>query len=269
MSDQMNFNNMNQIKHENPIVYKYLSRNNGLRVLLKKTLKFSRPYEFNDPFDCYEELIKFDLTQEFINEHIRKGILVLDEYQKSLSNEELLQQLQKEVYTFENDDVTGVFKNLFDKIRISCFSKTYNDILMWSHYGDKHEGICIGFNYQGLRKTFGFLPVNVEYKCKFDKVDYCNDELRAQKYFISTKSSHWEYEQEVRLMTRFEDAPGLTETGIMPIHPNSISEIVLGCNCAVRIDTFRQRIEKYGFKDVKIIKLVKSKNSFGFNETAI
>ncbi len=40
----MNFIDINQIGHENPIVYKYLSTKNGLKVLFKKKLKFSTPY---------------------------------------------------------------------------------------------------------------------------------------------------------------------------------------------------------------------------------
>src|SRR6516165_6791682 len=27
-----------------------------------------------------------------------------------------------------------------------CFSKSWNNILMWSHYADKHRGICLGFD---------------------------------------------------------------------------------------------------------------------------
>jgi hypothetical protein len=27
-----------------------------------------------------------------------------------------------------------------------CFSRTSSNILMWSHYGDNHKGICLGFD---------------------------------------------------------------------------------------------------------------------------
>src|SRR5580700_1933129 len=27
-----------------------------------------------------------------------------------------------------------------------CFSRSWSNILMWSHYGDRHKGICLGFD---------------------------------------------------------------------------------------------------------------------------
>lgn len=27
-----------------------------------------------------------------------------------------------------------------------CFSRSWNNILMWSHYGERHKGICLGFD---------------------------------------------------------------------------------------------------------------------------
>src|SRR5437879_3144630 len=29
---------------------------------------------------------------------------------------------------------------------VLCLSRSWNHILMWSHYGDKHKGICLGFD---------------------------------------------------------------------------------------------------------------------------
>lgn len=264
----MNFNNINEIERENPIVYKYLSPTNGLKVLLKKSLKFSRPYEFNDPFDCYEELIKFKLNHNFINEHKEVGILVLDDFEKSLTEEQLLKHLKK-VYTFKNPVVKEIFNNSLKQLWISCFSKSYKEILMWSHYGHYHKGICIGFNYLGLSKTFDFIPSDVKYQKRFRKVDYCLDANNAIAHMINTKSSDWKYEQEVRLRTMEDMAPGMSANGILTIDAESVSEIIIGCNCAIRLDTLRTRIEKLGFKNIKIIKLVMSGNSFGFNEIAI
>ena len=27
-----------------------------------------------------------------------------------------------------------------------CFSEDWKEPVMWAHYGDKHRGICVGFN---------------------------------------------------------------------------------------------------------------------------
>ena len=39
-------------------------------------------------------------------------------------------------------DPSGLFK----KYVLGCFSKNYNNPTMWSHYGDSHRGIVLGFN---------------------------------------------------------------------------------------------------------------------------
>jgi len=32
------------------------------------------------------------------------------------------------------------------KYGVLCFSRRWNNILMWSHYADGHKGICLGFD---------------------------------------------------------------------------------------------------------------------------
>jgi hypothetical protein len=34
----------------------------------------------------------------------------------------------------------------FESYGVSCFSESWNSILMWSHYADRHKGICLGFD---------------------------------------------------------------------------------------------------------------------------
>jgi len=33
-----------------------------------------------------------------------------------------------------------------ERYGIQCFSRTWKSIHTWSHYGDKHRGICLGFD---------------------------------------------------------------------------------------------------------------------------
>jgi hypothetical protein len=35
---------------------------------------------------------------------------------------------------------------MVEKYGVLCFSRSCSDILMSSHYGDKHRGICLGFD---------------------------------------------------------------------------------------------------------------------------
>ncbi len=253
---------------KNIIIYKYLPVKDALRVILNKTLKFSHPQDFNDPFDCYEELLKFEVTEEFLKEHLDKRILMLDESERESSTPELIDSLKKNTYTFDNKDTKSVFDAAIKTLWISCFSKTYKENLMWSHYANFHKGVCIGFNYNGLRKTFGFSPSEVKYKKNFNKKDYCKNEMDALEYLINTKSKIWKYEKEIRLRT-FEETSSIDCNGIVSIHPDSVSEIILGCNCPINSDAIKNRLLKLNYRNVELIKLTKSKNSFILDEIRI
>jgi hypothetical protein len=83
---------------------------------------------------------------------------------------------------------------------VLCFSECWNDILQWSHYADRHHGICLGFSVTGEPEKFG-------------KVTYVNakdvpPEKPDQAFVwraLSTKLQAWEYEREWRVFTTLED----------------------------------------------------------------
>jgi hypothetical protein len=37
-------------------------------------------------------------------------------------------------------------KEVVEKYSVLCYSRSWNNVLMWSHYGDRHKGICLGFD---------------------------------------------------------------------------------------------------------------------------
>lgn len=49
----------------NKTIYRYADFNTAIdKILLDKSLKFSHPSIFNDPFDCNEKLLKVMVTKE-------------------------------------------------------------------------------------------------------------------------------------------------------------------------------------------------------------
>ncbi|NOQ26876.1 MAG: DUF2971 domain-containing protein [Bacteroidales bacterium] len=249
------------------IIYKYVNNADGLRILSENTLKFSSPHDFNDPFDCYEELIKFDLTKECVEYFVESGSLILTEEDKKLTSVELLEKLEK-VYDFENSVLKDIFFNLKSELWISCFSKKYNEILMWSHYADKHKGFCIGFNLDGLAETFDFILSEVNYPEKFTKVDYCANPKKALEHFVSTKAKNWIYEEEIRLRTNKENIKFIDNTvkGITKISPNSISEIHIGNKNELTDCELNDIVSKYGDKSIQIKRMELDENDFSLKE---
>lgn len=89
----------------------------------------------------------------------------------------------------------------FEKSKISkengllCFSEDKYNPVQWAHYADNHKGVCLGFEIdeKKLRKVKYVSERLV--KETLDQPD-CNEKL------LTTKFSHWSYEQERRLIIK-------------------------------------------------------------------
>lgn len=196
-------------------LYKYMSIDTAKLILSNGNVKFSNPIDFNDPFDC-NITIDTDNSEEEIENYI------LDLSKKYQLNNKELYQLRD---TFLNNDnrfnmTINAIKNAKKEFGITCFSKKYDDLLMWAHYADKHRGVV--FKFDILEDTDFFMtPFHVIYSAKYPKYNYIRDKDWLSKLLLETKSSDWKYEKEVRVMKR--------GVGLYPIRKNALKGLIFGC----------------------------------------
>jgi hypothetical protein len=81
-----------------------------------------------------------------------------------------------------------------------CFSHCYQSILMWSHYGDRHRGICLGFDVPDSEGKHW----EAQYLEEMVVAPDLNRLSRAQQkpfmeLLYSGKYIGWQYEREVRV----------------------------------------------------------------------
>ncbi|MDB5205502.1 MAG: hypothetical protein JWR72_577, partial [Flavisolibacter sp.] len=89
--------------------------------------------------------------------------------------------------------------------RICCFSLRHDIVLMWSHYADKHNGVCLEFD-NSLENRFVNLTKNdisegeVGYEAH-ERINYISEDRHyaIYKLFLS-KSESWSHEKEYRMM---------------------------------------------------------------------
>jgi hypothetical protein len=97
-------------------------------------------------------------------------------------------------------------KEAFAKTRgLLCFSRSWQNPLLWSHYADKHSGLCLGFdvpdsNLRPVTYIRRRLPVDLSALTNATQLDPTMVES-----WIFTKYSHWKYEQEVRAFVALEE----------------------------------------------------------------
>jgi len=229
-----------------PVLYKYVDFDIGLYdILMKQTLKFSRPSEFGDPFDCNEKLISIDFTNVNIPD--------VTDHLKDLVQAGEIDDILKRVQETGGSDPVLAEKKL--KYRISCFAKNPLDILMWSHYGSKHEGICIGFQFKLINKDFNLYPVIYQ-----DEIYSIDGNVPMEKvflYWLTVKSTYWKYEEEIRAIT-------LSGKEIINYEPEMIREVVFGCKVPDKKIQIIIPVISEIFKSHPIVfrKLTPSRNSF-------
>lgn len=133
------------------------------------------------------------------------------------------------------------FKEIHDaRTGLLCFSEAWKNPVLWSHYADRHRGICLGFDIDAALD-----PMKVQYdtdKLRLTIDDTVNPSRAAipkdvQKLLFVTKFAHWAYEQEVRVMVELEEA---IKEGSLYFWPFSeqlrLKEVVLGALCSLPLE---------------------------------
>lgn len=142
--------------------------------------------KFNDPFECDFNLKEFEA---YCNEDIIKT---------SKNFADNVNELRKHIALMRNSTV------------VSCLSEKHDLILMWSHYANKHQGICMCYGVADLLNTRKIL-VPVWYRNeKINPFEKTNDgtlglNKRIKEIFIQ-KASEWGYEEEWRLIELVEES---------------------------------------------------------------
>lgn len=180
-----------------------LSRTDG-------TMKFTRPSEFNDPFDCDPEVDENKYINYMGAE--RKDLLKKAGKSLGLSPAERIQQkgvMLKRLKTAIQNDEFGQ-KAVDNDVGICSLSRDPLNLLMWAHYAKNHTGFVIEFCIPTeieseikpkLEDAFNWLvPHEVKYEEIKPKI-YSNDGtwVNFEKRFL-VKGHDWAYEQEERVI---------------------------------------------------------------------
>ena len=108
-----------------------------------------------------------------------------------------------------------------DVVKACCFSKTYSNYLMWSHYGKSHQGYCIEFDFPNLefeKEVDSISKIMLDGKMVHAfSVEYSPYLVEAEKKssnhfnrqqtinILSHKYDIWDYEQEYRFIVFSND----------------------------------------------------------------
>jgi hypothetical protein len=154
-------------------VYHFINLEHGLSNLSHRRLKIAELMELNDPFEFFgANLSEPNLRRAF----------------------------------------SEMKKKMAQNSGIICFSRNWQNPVQWSHYADKHHGLCLGFDIPKSRLgAVNYSPERFRIDVnKLANIQSISPETATALLF--TKYSHWRYEQEMRTFVTLEEVD--PETGL-------------------------------------------------------
>ena len=206
-------------------LYKYQSiSKNSLSLLINKSIWLSKPDTFNDPFDGTVELQSATSVNDFKKRMESTGTAPeeIDKYANQLTEDKLVKI---------NDVMKTYSEKMFLYIQqagVYSLTRSNDNILMWSHYGEEHKGFCIEYkrnetNQLGNENYTRPVEYEIDYPIIKSLDSMATEKLtEVAKELICIKAENWKYEKEWRMM--------VFEKGNIEIpRPAAISAIIFGC----------------------------------------
>jgi len=192
-------------------------------IFENREIYLPNPTSFNDPFECRPNIIihRGKVSRELYIKGIRKKLRpYLNKKQKELYIREAKMILS------DQERLNKLFESFMKGIGIYCLSTTKDDILMWSYYSDSHKGLCLEFDTTKDITYFG-QAFKVNYGNEYPSIDVIKIGLGKDYEYrkaVLVKSTHWEYEQEWRIL-KPESYGG---PGIHTFQPELLTGVILG-----------------------------------------
>ena len=231
-------------------IYSYYAHStNNLDMISSGKINLKNPASFNDPFDSLIQVVNetekhyFGKVDHTIQKILYSKDIKVSQFRKLILQKNILSmqidypqkiQILREIYDellspnnpiedinlrgilFEINQFSG-FANQYmgDFISdsgVACFSEEKNNVLMWSHYGRSHSGLCVEYLTEEIifnckEQNYYFVPVYYNENMYRDYYETISEERLTYLWNLPQfmyKNSAWSYEKEWRLI-RFED----------------------------------------------------------------
>jgi hypothetical protein len=210
---------------------------------------FSKPARFNDPFDCKSNLDENYPKANIIQWYMNQGFNSKDAHK--LFAMATQQQFKSSV------------KPILDKIiadsYVCCFAEEKDNILMWSHYTDCHQGVCLKFDITEDPEFF-MTPIHVNYSPVYPKENYIKDSNKTIFSILTTKSEDWKYEKEIRVV---KPSASKNKFGFKK---DALREVIFGCKTEpAKIQEIKDLAKKCGFDHVIFSQAITNSDEYKLN----
>jgi len=195
-------------------LYRYLSINSKYhqRIITKSSLYLSSVQQLNDPFEGRIYPLLNYSKQQMLEIVCRQAAKLRSAGQFAAAEKMRTEGIRNVEIAFQSESTkTQLFESMIsgahsnpdfpvNRTGVVCFSETNDNILMWSHYSDSHRGYCIQIEPLSDEKIWKSL-YKVSYADEYPRFVFeSSSDHTAWREMIATKSVHWRYEREWRLL---------------------------------------------------------------------
>ena len=204
-------------------LYYFTTAEYGLAAIRDQRLKIAEIEQLNDPF----EFLGFELSD-------RKFRAFLKRCKKEIGKD----------------------------FGLICMSKYWNEPLMWSHYADRHKGICLGLEISAQCNRVEYikerLPTShLKEVWQTPPTPENISEIRDSLFY---KFKAWNYEEEYRLLCHKSNQDHDTKLYFQPFGSDmQIKTVIVGCASSVR----RANINAALGDKAEGIEIFKARTGFG------
>jgi hypothetical protein len=169
-------------------------------IICDNELYFAPPLSFNDPFDCkpyFAETASIAEKEKYTHQLLLRECPNLQPFARTAKAKRIARDPRNFQYYLET--ANSHFADFAQKMGVLSLSAINNDLLMWAHYADSHQGICLEFKSQ-----FPFFDqadgvIYNKNRPQISLIKMSHEEMA--KHAFMTKSDHWEYEKEWRILS--------------------------------------------------------------------
>ena len=174
-------------------------------------LYLSRPEDFNDIFDAVSILSKENLYEYFkessqLNEIISLVNRVYEIYGNTSTHDDVerLKNVKMDFWV----DTNNHYNQILGEVRVACFTESHQNMPMWAHYANNHQGVCLQYNPATFLNAWSRERL---FSVKYTKQmpDIISEILLTKKRkitfktiesIVTKKHEDWRYEKEWRLI---------------------------------------------------------------------
>jgi hypothetical protein len=221
--------------------------NNLHDMIVRSRFRLNAPSSFNDPYEFNVD-ISLESTKE---QRLKRFTQLVAEQTPGASEAQRIQMVNDLMTRPDAEHIKRCHESL-DRIRhqsgVLCFAGDPRSLLMWSHYGENHEGVCLLFERIRDFPVLGH-AVHVDYQEQFPKANWIVDFMKGVKEMLMTKHDGWKYEEECRI-TSIYDA-----NKYLQVRPDALRAVIFGCRISESnrkiVDGFLKEREALGAPAVK------------------